>query len=79
MQEVALEEHMSPIEVYSCDLHVLDLVEDGLQVPCMTADDRQQAQLVGPILGQVIVRMQDGTLGQCPYKPTNPPELWQLL
>ena len=30
MQEVALEGPTSPIEVYSCDLHVVDPVEDGL-------------------------------------------------
>ena len=36
-------------------------------------------QLADPILGQVIVRMQDGTFGQCPYKLTHPPEILQLL
>ena len=56
-----------------------DLVEDSPQVTCITADDWQQAQWTDPILGQVIVRMQDGTLDQCPYKPTDPPELQQLL
>ena len=34
----------SPIEAYSCDLHVMDPVEDGPQVTCMTAKDGQQAQ-----------------------------------
>ena len=45
----------------------------------MTTNDWQQAQPADPILGQVIVRVQDRTLGQCPYKPTNPPKLQQLL
>ena len=75
VQETALEGPMSYIEAYSCDLYVLDPVEDGPQVTCMTADDWQQAQLADPVLGQVITRMQDGTLGQCPYKLTDPPKL----
>ena len=33
----------------------------------MTAKDWQQAQLADPILGQVIAKIQDGTLGQCLY------------
>ena len=75
MQEATLEGPVSPIEAYSCDLHVLDPVEDSLQVTCMTADDWQWAQPTDPILGQVIIRMQDRTLGQCPYKLTNPSKL----
>ena len=39
MQEAALKGPMSPIEAHSCDLHILDLVGDGLQLACMTTDD----------------------------------------
>ena len=79
MQEAKLKGLTSPIEAYSCNLHVLDLVEDSLQVACMITEDWQQAQLAGPILGQVIVKMQGRTLGQCLYKPTDSPRLWQHL
>ena len=43
MQEAALEGPTSPIEAYSCNLHVLDPVGDSLQVTCMTMDDWHQA------------------------------------
>ena len=79
MQDATLKGPMSPIKAYTCDLHILDQVGDGLQGVCMTANDWQQAQWADPILCHMIVRMQDGTLGQCPYKLTNPTELWQLL
>ena len=61
MQEAALKGAKSPIVANSCDLCAMDLVEEGLQVTCMTAKDWQQAQLADPILVQMIVRMQDGT------------------
>ena len=57
MQEATLKSPVSPIQAYSCDLHVLDLVEDDLQVTCMTTDNWQEAQLADPILGQVIERI----------------------
>ena len=79
MQEAALKGPTSPFEVYSCDLHVMDPVEDGLQVICMTTKDWQQTQLTDPILGQVVVKMQDGTLGQCLYQLTESPKLWWVL
>ena len=41
----------------------------------MTTEDWQQAQLADPILSEVIVKIQDGTLDQCPFKLTNPVEL----
>ena len=72
MQEAALE---SPIEAYSCNMHVHDLVGDGLQVTCMTTNNWHQAQWADPVLGLVIVRMQDGTLGLCPFKLTDQLEL----
>ena len=53
----------SPIEAYSCDLHILDVVQDSQQVTCMTLEDWHQAQKVDPILSLVISRLQDGTLG----------------
>ena len=79
MQEAALIGPASPIEAYSCDLHVMDPVADSAQVTCMITEDWQQAQLADPILGQVIAKMQNQTLGQCLYKPTKPPKFWQLL
>ena len=42
MQEATLKGPMNSIEVYSCDLHVLDPVGDGPQVTCMTSDDWHQ-------------------------------------
>ena len=79
MQEDSLEGPASPIEAYSCNLHVLDPVEDGLQIACMTADDWHQAQWADPVLGIMIARMQDGTLGQSLFKPNDPPKLCQFL
>ena len=49
MQEAALKDPTSPIEEYSCDLHILDSI-------C-------QAQQVDPTLSPVIARLWDGTLG----------------
>ena len=54
-------------------------VGNGPQVTCMTAHDWWQAQWSDPVLGLVIVRMQDRTIGQCPFEPTDPLQLWQLL
>ena len=79
IQEATLEGAASLIEAYSNNLHVLDAVEDGLQVTCMTIDDWHQAQCVDPVLGLVITRLQDGTLSQCQLKTTDSPELWQFL
>ena len=79
MQEATLKGPKSPIEAYSCHLHVMDPVEDGLQVACMTVKDWQQVKLADLILGQVIVKMEDRTMCQYQYEPTDSPELWQLL
>ena len=46
-----LEGPVSPAEVYSCDLHVLDPVEDSLQVACLTTDDWCLAQWAEPSWG----------------------------
>ena len=69
----------SPIKVYSCDLCILDSVGDSMQVTCMTIGDWCQAQWSDLVLGLVIARLQDGTLGQPQLKPTDPPELQQFL
>ena len=79
IQEATLKDPVSPIEAYSCNLHILDPVGDGLQVTCMTKDNWHQVQWADPVLGLVIVRMQHGTVGQSPLKLTHPPELWQFL
>ena len=63
VQEAALKGPTSPIEAYSCDLHVLDAVQDSQQVTCMTLEDWHQAQQVDPTLHLVISRLWDGTLG----------------
>ena len=64
MQEAALKGPTSPIEAYSCDLHVLDSVQDSQQVTCRTIEDWCQAQQADPTLSLVIARPWDGTLGQ---------------
>ena len=61
---------MRSIEAYSCNLCILDPLGDGPQVACMTTDDWHQAQWVDPVLGPVISRLQDGPLGQHPFKQT---------
>ena len=43
MQEAALKGLTSPIEAYSCNLHLLDSVQDSQQVACMTMEDWHQA------------------------------------
>ena len=79
VQKAAPKGLTKPNEAYSCDLQILDPVGDGLQVVCMTLDDWHWAQQADPILGLMIVRLQDGTLGQCQLEPANSPELWQFL
>ena len=61
IQEAALE---GPIQAYSCDLHILDPVQDSQQVTCMTIEDWHQAQHMDPTLSLVITGLQDGNLGQ---------------
>ena len=70
LQEATLK---SPIEPYSCNLHILDLEGDSLQVTCITANDCHQAQRADPVLSLVIVRMQDRILGWSLCKPTDQP------
>ena len=63
MQEAALKCPTSPIEAYSCNLHILDSVQNSQQVTCMSVEDWHQAQQVDPTLSLVIARLWDGTLG----------------
>ena len=39
VQEATLEGSVSPLEAYSCDLSILDAVQDSQQVTCMTLED----------------------------------------
>ena len=39
VQEATLKGLVSPIEAYSCDLHVLDATQDSKEVSCMTLED----------------------------------------
>ena len=57
VQEAALKKPVSPIEAYSCDLHILDAVQDSQQVACKTLEDWHQAQEVDPVLSLVIARL----------------------
>ena len=63
VQEAALKGPTSPIEAYSCNLHILDAVQDSQQVTCMTLEDWHEAQQADPTLSLVISRLWDGTLG----------------
>ena len=72
MQEAALQGPASPIEAYSSDVHVLDILQDSNQVASMTLEDWCQAQEVDPILSLVITRLKDGMLGKGQSKATDP-------
>ena len=50
VQEASPEGPASPIKAYSCNLHILDAVQDSQQVICMTLEDWCQAQQVDPTL-----------------------------
>ena len=78
LQEASLKGLMNPIEVYSCDLLTMVPVENSQQVSCMTTKDWWQAQLGNPVVRGMIMKIQDGTLGQHPFKSTDPVELKQL-
>ena len=79
VQEASLEGSVSPIEAYSCNLHILDAVQDSQQVVCMTSEDWCQAQQVDPTLSVVISRLWDGILEQQQSKSTDPPKCSQFL
>ena len=44
VQEAVLKGPTSPIKAYSCNLHILDAVQDSQQVTCMTLEDWYQGQ-----------------------------------
>ena len=77
VQEAALKGSISPIEANSCDLHILDAVQDSQQVACMTLEDWHWAQEVHPVLSLVITRLRDGMLGKGQPKATDPPKFSQ--
>ena len=79
VQEAALKGPTSPIEAYSCNLYILDTVQDNQQVACMNLEDWDQAQQVNPTLSLVISRLWDGTLGQQQSKQMDPPKFSQFL
>ena len=78
MQEAALQGPTSPIEAYSCNLPVLDSIQDTQQVACMTVEDWCLANQADPTLSLVIARLWYGTLGQWQLKQTDPPEFNQF-
>ena len=78
VQEAFLQGPTSPIEAYSSDLHVLDVLQDTNQVASMTLKDWCQVQEVDPILGLVIARLREGTLGKGQSKATDPPKVSQF-
>ena len=63
MQEATFKGPTGPIEAYSCNVHVLDAVQDSKQVTCMTVEDWGQAQQADPTLSLVISRLQDRNMG----------------
>ena len=79
VQETVLEGPTSPMDTYSCNLYILDAVQDSQQVACMTLEDWCQAQQVDPTLNLVISRLQDMTLGQQQSKLTNAHKFSQFL
>ena len=74
MQEATLQGPVCPIEAYSSDLHVLDVLQDSNQVASMTIEDWHQAQEADPVLSLVIARLADGMLGKSQSKATDPPK-----
>ena len=52
---------VSLFEAYSSNVHVLDPVEDSLQVISMTTDDWCKAQWADPVLGLIVMRLQEAT------------------
>ena len=77
VQEAALQGPVSPIEAYSSDLHILDVLQDSTQIASMTIEDWHQAQEADPVLSLGITRLRDGTLGKGQSKATDPPEVSQ--
>ena len=78
VQEAALQGSASPIEAYSSDLHILDVLQDSKQTASMTLEDWHQAQEVDPVLSLVIARLRDGMLGKPLSKAIDPTEVSQF-
>ena len=72
VQEASLQGPASPIEAYSSDLHVLDMLQDSNQVASMTLEDWCQAQEADPVLSLAVARLKDGMLGKGQSKATGP-------
>ena len=77
IQEAVLDQPACPIEAYSCNLHVIGVIQDSLQVAQMTLDDWRQAQEVDPVLGIITKRLREGTLDQDWCRKTDSPKLSQ--
>ena len=75
VQEPALKGPASPIEAYSCDLYILDAIQDSKQVTCMTLVDSHQAHEADPVMSLVITRLRDGMIGKGQSNTTDPPKL----
>ena len=75
IQEATVKGSVSLIEAYTNNLHILDAVEDSLQVICMTRDEWHQVQCADPVLSLVIMRLQNRPLSQSQLKTTDPPKL----
>ena len=78
VQEATLQGPANPIEAYSSDLHILDILEDSNQVASMTPEDWHQVQKADSILTLIITRLRDGTLGKSQSKATDPPKVSQF-
>ena len=63
IQKATLKGPTSPIKAYSCNLHILDSVQDSQHVTCMTIEDWHQTQQMDQTLNLVITRLWDGTMG----------------
>ena len=64
MQDDAPEGPASPAEAYSCNLHILDPVQDGQQATCMTIEEWHQVLQTDSSLSLVIIRLWHRILGQ---------------
>ena len=78
VQEAALQGPASPIEAYSCSLHILDVLQDSKQIASMTLEDWHQAQEADPIMSLVITRLREGMLGKSQPKATDAPKVSQF-
>ena len=74
VQEATLGGPASPIDAYSCNLHILDAIQDSQQVACMTLEDWHQAQEADRVLSLVITRLRDGMLGKGQSNRTDLPK-----